>query len=122
MSKTLSSIIGVALLVALFCVIPLPIQAGSGPSYCHDEAKNPGGSNRCTVNTDCDGARTCSGAGWCQGAARTPNPGHKGPTYCWNEAKNPGGSNRCTINTQCDGARTCSGGGWCQGRAGHASK
>ena len=116
MSKTLSSIIGLALLVALFCVIPLPIQAGSGPSYFHDESKNPYGPNRCTVDTECDGARTCSVAGWCQGTARPPN-GPKGRNYYWNEANNLGGSGRCTVAEQCDGARYCSSYGWCQGTA-----
>ena len=33
-------------------------QAGSGPNYCHDEAANKQGTNRCSSNNDCDGART----------------------------------------------------------------
>jgi len=46
-------------------------QAGGGPNYCHDEAGNKKGSNRCSSNNDCDGARTCSGAGWCEGTSRS---------------------------------------------------
>ncbi|MDO9018311.1 MAG: hypothetical protein Q8S73_12195 [Deltaproteobacteria bacterium] len=103
-------------------LMPAAAQAGSGPSFCWDEARNPGGANRCTNSQQCDGARTCSAAGWCQGTARTPNPGPKGPNYCWDEARNPGGANRCTNSQQCDGARTCSAAGWCQGTAGHVSR
>ena len=57
-----------ASLMALFLGMA-PAWAGSGPTYCHDEAKNAGGSNRCKTAADCDGARTCSPAGWCQGNA-----------------------------------------------------
>ena len=31
-----------------------------------DESQNAAGPNRCTVNDDCAGTRTCSGAGFCQ--------------------------------------------------------
>ena len=108
-------------LVAL-AVAPTVAQAGSGPSYCWNEARNQRGPNRCTNNNECDGARTCSSAGWCQGTARTPNPGPKGPTYCWDEARNRRGQNRCTNDRECDGARTCDPRGWCQGNAGHAGR
>ena len=47
------------------------VQAGNGPGYCHDEATNKMGPNRCSSNNDCDGARTCSGSGYCQGTSRS---------------------------------------------------
>lgn len=34
-------------------------------SYAWDESKNPGGSNRCTNDCQCNGTRMCSYAGWC---------------------------------------------------------
>lgn len=49
---------------------PVVAQAGNHPCYSWNEARNPGGANRCTNNQQCDGARTCSAAGWCQGTAR----------------------------------------------------
>jgi len=55
-------------------LMPAAAQAGSGPSYCWDEARNPGGANRCTNNQQCDGARTCSAAGRATRAARTAAP------------------------------------------------
>lgn len=121
MTKYLKLLLCTGAVAFLFSVTPKVALGGSGPSYCRDEAKNAGGSNRCKTAADCDGARTCSGAGWCQGTARTPNPGAKGPNYCRDEAKNADGSNRCKTATDCDGARTCSAAGWCQGNAGHAS-
>jgi len=120
-AKGLKWFVGAGLMVMLMGVMPTVALAGSGPSYCHDEAKNAKGSNKCSTNTDCDGARTCSQFGWCQGTARTPNPGPKGVTYCHDEAKNAKGPNRCSGPADCDGARTCSQFGWCQGTAGHAS-
>jgi hypothetical protein len=119
--KLASLTCGIVLALTL-SLAPTVAQAGSGPTFCWNEANNPGGPNRCTNNSQCDGARTCSQSGYCQGTARQPNPGPKGPSYCWNEANNPGGPNRCTNNLQCDGARTCSQSGYCQGNAGHAPR
>ena len=45
------------------------VFAGSGPSYCYNEAITKLGPNKCSTNSDCDGARTCSPHGWCQGDA-----------------------------------------------------
>lgn len=114
---------GAVLALALALSFAPPVaRAGSGPTYCWNEATNPLGPNKCSTNEQCDGARTCSQANFCQGTARTPNPGPKGPTYCWNEANNPDGPNKCSNNGQCDGARTCSQFGYCQGESGHATK
>ncbi|WP_442941767.1 hypothetical protein [Nostoc sp.] len=119
---TVLAVLALALSLAMTLSLrPAVVLAGSGPSYCWNEANNPGGPNRCSNNQQCDGARTCSSSGFCQGTAREPNPGPKGPTYCWDEATNPGGSNRCSNDNQCDGARTCSSSGFCQGEAGHAA-
>lgn len=73
--------------VALALVMSQTVAvAGNDPNYYWDEAKNPGGSNKCTNNNQCDGRRTCSANGWCQGVSRTAKeahweyePGMKGP-------------------------------------------
>jgi hypothetical protein len=49
---------------------PMAALAGNHPDYRWDEARNPGGANRCQTDRQCDGARTCSQWGWCQGEAR----------------------------------------------------
>jgi hypothetical protein len=90
--------------------------AGSGPNYGWNEAKNPGGANRCSNANQCDGSRTCSPYGWCQGTARPPNF-QKTSAYRLDESRNSLGPNQCTNGMECDGARTCSPYGWCQGKA-----
>ena len=34
-----------------------------------DESMNAGGPNRCSMNSECRGARTCNDAGWCEGVS-----------------------------------------------------
>ncbi|MCH9682027.1 MAG: hypothetical protein K0V04_11375 [Deltaproteobacteria bacterium] len=81
--------------------------------YVHDEATNPLGSNQCSTDCECDGARTCSQWGWCQGTSRGDSC--TSTDYFHDEATNPLGSNQCSNSCECDGARTCSPWGWCQG-------
>jgi len=104
----------------LFALMSGSAFAGSGPTYCRDEADNKLGPNKCATNADCDGARTCSSSGFCQGTSRDAKPA-KGPLYCINEAKNKLGPNKCATDMDCDGARTCSPAKFCQGNSGHAA-
>ena len=130
-----------ALALAL-SLAPAIARAGSSPTYCHNEATNPGGPSRCgsqatgitqsiPLDVLCDGARTCSKAFFCQGTARQPNPGPVGtPTYCHDKSTNLEGPTRCSgpnVNLACDGERTCSQsrpgeGGVCTGNSGHAAQ
>ena len=83
----------------------------------YDEAQNSLGANRCYMDNECAGARTCSDWGWCQGVSGcdvSPAPAAPVNNACnYDEATNPMGPNRCTVSTECAGARTCSMYGWC---------
>ena len=78
-----------ALALAL-SLAPAIARAGSSPTYCHNEATNPGGPSRCgsqatgitqsiPLDVLCDGARTCSKAFFCQGRPGSPIRGPLAP-------------------------------------------
>lgn len=105
-----------ALALAL-SLAPAIARAGSSPTYCHNEATNPGGPSRCgsqatgitqsiPLDVLCDGARTCSKAFFCQGTARQPNPGPVGtPTYCHDELNQPRGTHQVLRTERQPGVR-----------------
>ena len=46
------------------------LYLAANPTHLN-EALNVNGPNRCTVDSQCDGFRTCSSYGWCHGVAGT---------------------------------------------------
>ena len=61
------------------------------PECTLDESKNVEGPNRCSMDTECAGARDCSEWGWCEGDSGCES----GDACNYDESKNPLGPNRC---------------------------
>ena len=85
------------------------LYQASNPQHLN-EAVNVNGPNRCTVDSQCDGFRTCSSYNWCQGWAGTygvdygvaPKPAQVDPRYGETHVENYEAAGTTNFNNSLD--------------------